>query len=298
MALLTASTLTRGEIVALVEVETAKQIAGFARQTEQESREARLRLDRDFTLGLYLGAGRRSNRTLTPQRYRQLATEITALTSCSDPGLFIQRAFRSLVDHETRGLGRMAGTTSNVLGKLVVPPLLNPPPGPVLEIGTLYGLFSPALIREFRRHGSFRALTVVDPFEGVQIQPGTTSGSDPTGTPVTEQVARDNFATCGLTSDEVRVIRGYSTDQQVRAVAADDRYAVIVIDGDHSAEGVLADLQWVETIARPGAVVVMDDYGDPMWSGVEMAVQQFLSAGGRLELLGTASSSAYLRMPV
>jgi hypothetical protein len=82
---------------------------------------------------------------------------------------------------------------------LVVPPLLGAPPGPILEIGTLYGLFSPALVRSFRRAGQFRELTVVDPFAGDQVQGGRSTWEDPSGTPVVEQVVRRNMVEFGLT---------------------------------------------------------------------------------------------------
>ena len=41
----------------------------------------------------------------------------------------------------------------------------------------------------------------------------------------------------------------------------------------------------------------MDDWGDPAWPGVEAAGRRYLADGGRLELLGLASTSAYLRQP-
>jgi len=114
--------------------------------------------------------------------------------------------------------------------------------------------------------------------------------------PVTARIALHNLFTCGLCADEVRLIQGLSTDPHIRQQAADRQYAVVVIDGDHSAEGVLADLWWVETICLPGAVVIMDDYGDRRWRGVETAVGAYHADGGLLELVGTASTSAYLRM--
>jgi cephalosporin hydroxylase len=138
---------------------------------------------------------------------------------------------------------------------------------------------------------------VVDPFAGLQLQTGAALHRDHTRTPVTEDVARSNFATLGLPPERFRLITGYSGDADVQAQVADRGYAVVVIDGDHSEEGVLADLWWVEQIVAPGAVVVMDDYGDRLWPGVERAVQRYLGTGGRLRLVGSAASSAFLRAP-
>ena len=70
---------------------------------------------------------------------------------------------------------------------------------------------------------------------------------------------------------------------------------MIVIDGDHSAAGAAADLELAEKIAAVGGVVVLDDYGDKKWPGVEQAVTAHLAGPTRFELLGAVSTSAFLR---
>jgi predicted O-methyltransferase YrrM len=71
---------------------------------------------------------------------------------------------------------------------------------------------------------------------------------------------------------------------------------VIVVDGDHSREGVLSDLQWAEKIIADGGIVVLDDYGDAAWPGVGEALETHLANdGATLRLLGRAATSAYLR---
>jgi predicted O-methyltransferase YrrM len=244
-----------------------------------------------------LGTGKRFDRTLSHAGWVALANQIKELTGSSDPTWQMRQAFRSLLDHEARGLGRIAGTPYNVIGKLTVPTYLNPPEGPVLEIGTLFGLFAAALMQQFRGVGQFRRLTAIDPLVGHQIQAGSTGAGDLSGTPVTARVVRHNLAICGLSEDDVRLIEGYSTDPEVQAQVADEQYAVVVVDGDHSEAGVYADLRWVETITAPGAIVVVDDFGDKLWPGVEQATRRYLADGGRLRLLGQAATSAYLRAP-
>jgi hypothetical protein len=267
-----------------------------ARRTDADPPDER-QPDRAFTADVLLGAGRPNDRTLRAQLHGDLAAEISALSGISDVTLPLQQAYRTLLDHEARGLGRIAGTTYNILGKLVVPPLLQPAPGQILEIGTLFGLFSAALVRQFERVGDLRSLTVVDPFVGTQVQDSKPGRLDRTGTPVTAEVARRNFAACALGTDEVRLVCGYSTDGDVQREVADRRYGVVVIDGDHSAAGVYRDLWWVQELVLPGGIVVMDDWGDPSWPGVEAAGRRYLADRGRLQLLGRAATSAYLRLP-
>ena len=270
--------------------------AEVARHTAAEQPDGR-QCDRELTADVLLGAGRPDDRTLQVGPHAGLVAEIRRLTGVDDVDLALQRAYQSLLDFESRGLGRIAGTTYNILGKLVVPPLLQPAPGSILEVGTLFGLFSSALVRQFQRAGDFRSLTVVDPFVGTQVQDGKPGRLDRTGTPVTAETARRNFAVCGLRADEVRLVCGYSTDPEVRSAVADRAYGVVVIDGDHSASGVYRDLWWVEEVVVPGGIVVMDDWGDPGWPGVEAAGRRYLADGGRLELLGRVATSAYLRQP-
>jgi hypothetical protein len=253
-------------------------------------------LNRIAALRTFLGDGARYSRLLDVQQVKALRTGVAGLTGTSPTGYALRQVYAGLLDAETRGLGRIAGTTYNILGKLLTPSLLDPPDGPVLEIGTLYGLFSPLLVRQLRRIGRDPHLTVLDPLAGVQIQPDLPVSSDPTGTPVSPATLRANLAMAGMREgSDVRVLQGYSTDPVTRSEAADRRYAVIVVDGDHSEAGVESDLWWVQDLLLPGGIVVMDDFGDPMWPGVGTAVGRYLDDGGRLSLLGTVASSAYLR---
>lgn len=252
-----------------------------------------------YALGLLLdGTGRGSRRIPPAHEMNQLIREIADL--CGDEtrarrGAVV--AFRTLVALEALGVGRLAGSTSNICGKLATVPLLSPPNGTILEIGTLYGLFATGLTRMMHRAGIEPDLTIVDPLAGSQLQPGTAQHADPTGTPVREDVVRANLALCGAGSTfEARIRPGFSSDPEVREAVSDREYGLIIVDGDHSEEGVAADLEWVERIVAPGGIVVVDDYGDSSWPGVQQALDKHLADGSsRLRLLGRVSTSAYLR---
>lgn len=246
------------------------------------------------TLGLTLGAGTRLDRSVERARIDRLAAEVQAVTG-ERPGIALTQAYRTLMEVEARGYGRIAGSTYNILGKIVTPALLSPPPGPVLEIGTLYGLFSCALTRHLRRDGSLRHLTVVDPLVGVQEQNGRGIATDVSGSPVSQQIVELNFALAGLQTDDFRIVKGYSGDDVVRAEAGDRKYSIVVVDGDHSDQGVYEDLFWAETVVAPGGIVVMDDFGDKKWPGIEAGAKRYLTDGGAMELIGRVATSGYLR---
>lgn len=278
-----AKALRGKHVQALVADEVKRQLASQA--------------DRDFTLAVLLGARVSSKRTLSERNHARLMKEIKAVTGVESAETPVTHAFRSLLDAEARGLGRIAGSPYNILGKLVVPTLVDLPDGPILEIGTLHGLFAPTLVRSFRRVGQFRQLTIVDPFTGRQMQGGVNLNTDVSGTPVVEEIARWNYRELGLAEDEVRIVNGFSTDPDIQTRAGDRKYALVIIDGDHFEEGVAKDLSWVETIIAPGGIAVLDDYGDRKWPGVQAATDKYLESGGAMKMIGRVWTSAYLQMP-
>ncbi|MFE2043493.1 class I SAM-dependent methyltransferase [Streptomyces sp. NPDC059477] len=250
-----------------------------------------------LTLDLLLGKRARGiSRIVVHTHLNRLYAEVAKLSGDrATAERNVAAAYRLLIALESLGVGRVAGGTMNICGKLGTIPLLDPPNDEVLEIGTLYGMFSAGLIRMLERDGRSPSVTIVDPFAGVQLQPGTTQSDDPTGTPVDEHAVRANLALAGPAGVNARIQRGFSEDPQTRAAVSDRRYGVIIVDGDHSAEGVLADLQWAEEIAAPGGVVVLDDYGDPRWPGIKDALDKHLTGETRFTYLGKAARSAFLR---
>ncbi|MFE0106642.1 class I SAM-dependent methyltransferase [Streptomyces sp. NPDC059009] len=272
------------------------EIAALRREltaTREELTKAHLR-PHSFDM-LYGRDGRAGHRMPSRADIDRLAARIAAVTGRDGAYAETVQAYRTLVELESRGVGRIAGSTANILGKLATTPLLDPPGGDLLEIGTLYGLFAGGMTRQLLRRGLSYRLTIVDPIAPVQLQPGVAITHDPSGTPVTEDVIRANLAYAGVRAERVRLHRGFSEDPDVRAALSDRRYGVIVIDGDHSAQGVARDLEWAEEIAASGAIVVMDDYGDAKWQGVQEATDRHLAGRTRLRMVGTVSTSAFLR---
>ncbi|MFF3291770.1 class I SAM-dependent methyltransferase [Streptomyces sp. NPDC003023] len=252
-----------------------------------------------YAFGLLLdGTGRGTHRMPTAGAIDTLVRQIETVSDGSPHARrSVVVAYRTVVAQEALGVGRLAGSTSNVCGKLATIPLLSPPNGDILEIGTLYGQFAAALLRMMHRAGIQPALTIVDPLAGSQLQPGATPHADPTGTPVREDVVLANLAPSGgAGAYPARIEQGFSSDPEVRSRVTDREYGVVVVDGDHSEDGVRADLEWVEELVAPGGIVVLDDYGDNKWPGVQDALDKHLADGtSRLRMLGRVSTSAFLR---
>jgi hypothetical protein len=267
------------------------------RDTERLVRDVELLRRRQLTFELLLGPrGRGISRMVAEAPLDRLHAEVAALAGDREAAVRnVAAAFRLLVALESLGVGRIAGGTMNICGKLGAIPLLDPPNDEILEIGTLYGMFSAGLVRMMERDGRSPGLTIVDPFAGVQLQPGTAQRPDPTGAPVDEHAVRTNLALAGPAGAAARIQRGFSEVPAPRAAVSDRAYGVIVVDGDHSEQGVAQDLEWAEEIAASGAVVVLDDYGDPNWPGIKQALDKHLAGRTRFTYLGKAAHSAYLR---
>ncbi|MFE3514324.1 class I SAM-dependent methyltransferase [Streptomyces sp. NPDC059166] len=278
-----------------------KRIAGvenaeLTRRLEQAQRQLDKATVNNYAVELLLGrSGRGSHRTPTRTQVGGLAGEVREATGVDAAERHVHLAYRTLVVLEALGSGRVAGGTMNVLGKLSAIPLLKPPNGDVLEIGTLHGLFAAGLVRQLVSAGYAPHLTIVDPLAEVQLQPGHVLGADPSGTPISENVVRANLGLSGLPEARIRLRRGFSDDSEVRAAVSDREYGVVVIDGDHSEEGVRKDLEWAETLVASGGVVVLDDYTDASWPGVEAALEKHLEGSTRFTLVGRVATSGFLR---
>ncbi|GGS90541.1 class I SAM-dependent methyltransferase [Streptomyces chromofuscus] len=214
------------------------------------------------------GTGRGASRLPSAPHRNRTIGELTRVTGDGDGAeRAVGQAFRLLIAMEALGVGRVAG-------------------------GTMFGA---ALIRMMERTGRDPRLTIVDPLAGQQLQPGTTMGGDVTGTPVREAAVRAHLALVGAAGAAARIQQGVSEDPEVRAAVSDRAYGVIVVDGDHSAEGVAKDLEWAEQIIAPGGIVVLDDFGHPKWLGIKEAFEKHMASDTRFTFLGQVAHSGYLR---
>ena len=249
------------------------------------------------SLDLLLGpTGRYMTRLVSVDELRELIEEFNFVGDSDAVAVALHQAYRMLVELEARGIGRVAGSTTNAIAKLAAVATLPPPTAAVLEIGTLFGLGAVGVVRQLARRGLDADLTLVDPFAGYQMQPDRSAELDVSHTPVTRSVVEANLALGGVSTDRYRVIEGRSESDDTQAAIADRTYGLVIIDGDHGADAALNDLLLADRLAADGALVVLDDFGDLAWPGVRAALDEYLERDEvRLRHVGTAATSAFLR---
>lgn len=155
---------------------------------------------------------------------------------------------------------------------------LMPQGGVGAEIGVHMAEFS----RQILRHASPRKLYLIDPwkhFEGAQYERSKYGGLGVDG-----QTEMDNrFETVQrklrrpVNSGTVEIVRAFSGEAAGRFGPEDLDF--VYVDGDHSYEGVRADLDAYFPLVKVGGLIILDDYAIGNWwhDGVVRATHELLA---------------------
>lgn len=87
-------------------------------------------------------------------------------------------------------------------------------------------------------------------------------------------IIREVFEHFELNFDEVNKIKGYSNSEPVLKCIKDMHLDIVYIDGDHSYDAVVKDIQNYSSLIKPSGFLVMDDAsyflpGNQFWKGYE-----------------------------
>ncbi len=199
---------------------------------------------------------------------------------------------RKLVDVEARCRGRVAASADDAALRALVASALPATRARVLEIGVLFAINAVYLHDVAAYFFEDFHQTLIDPFFGYY---GNDEPDPYSGVLVTAEVARENLRLGGVPEDAYDIVVGLSTDAQVRAQVERHPYHAVLIDGDHSYDGVAADFAWSAGIVAPRGYVLIDDYCGPSWPDVTRFVDDVARHDDRFEFVGSFARTAVLR---
>ncbi|RZL39490.1 MAG: class I SAM-dependent methyltransferase [Pedobacter sp.] len=85
-------------------------------------------------------------------------------------------------------------------------------------------------------------------------------------------IVKNHFATHQLDFNNIILHKGFSTDPSILQTLNKEKFDLIYIDGDHTFEGVMADIKNLSPLIASGGIMVMDDAsnnipGSTFWKG-------------------------------
>ena len=133
-----------------------------------------------------------------------------------------------------------------------------------VEIGALYGATTILACHALRLAGENNKTAVIDPFEGYYG-----NDIDPvTGLTVTEDRFWSNLAKFKYGNGDAVVLKGLSTEKNIINSASGFSIRTLIIDGDHTYDGIKQDWINYSPLVRTGGHVLIDDYNSRFWPDV------------------------------
>lgn len=143
-----------------------------------------------------------------------------------------------------------------------------------VDIGVLFGGSVLAKLSVLKRLNSKQTVVAIDPFDGYygkEKDPGTQIE-------VTEENFLRNIQKFGFDNQQVRIIKEYSTKEIVGDILSQYRVISLMIDGDHTYNGVRSDWEKYSGLIEVGGCVIFDDYQAPQWPDVTRFVDELIAS--------------------
>lgn len=193
------------------------------------------------------------------------------------------------IEIEKKCVGRLATTIQDAVVRQVIAESVEDCHLGVLEIGALFGVNLAILYNHCSVR--FKSLKVVglDPVEGFY---GKGAVDALLNIPINEKVFQRNMELCGVHKDDFALIKRYSTEPEALIDAQQFKINLLIIDGDHSYEGVKFDYENYLPLVSAGGYILFDDYNTKEWPGVQTFVDEKFKNDPRCDYLGAYSRTA------
>jgi len=185
-------------------------------------------------------------------------------------------------------MGRLATTVQDAVIRQVVAESIEGPHLGVLEIGALYGINLAILYNQCVTRFESTKVICLDPFDGYYGKPVDAV----LNTPINPQAFHRNMRLGNVPPDAYRLIRHYSTDAAAIEAVRQERVTLLIIDGDHSYDGVKFDYENYFPFLESGGYVIFDDYDAKEWPDVKRFVDHVVKNDSSCEFIGSFSRTA------
>jgi cephalosporin hydroxylase len=113
---------------------------------------------------------------------------------------------------------------------------------------------------------------------------------------VNETTLRHNWSRAPIPEEDYTIIKHLSTDSAAIEEARQRQYDVLIIDGDHSFDGVKFDFEHYAPMMRPGGYILFDDYDVEEWPDIRRYVDTEVVELETLYRIGAAFRTAVFQV--
>lgn len=183
---------------------------------------------------------------------------------------------------ECRLRGRLAAHMQDALACVLTLRAVAKKEVQILEIGTLFGVRS-AMMYDLCQ-GFFERLhfTLIDPLSGYY---GQTQNDPISGECIVRKNVEENFYEVGMDISSFTILQGMSENPEIIKQASEKFYDLIIIDGDHSYEGITRDYKNYMDKLNIGGYLVIDDWNTKEWPEVDRFIHCVPEQDKRMECI-------------
>ena len=229
------------------------------------------------------------NRTLTPILNKSLRD--FAEKNLKREGLkpaYIDYLAAKSIQIERNCVGRLATTVQDAIARQLVAECVAGDSICILEIGALYGISLAILYNHAITRFASAKVVCLDPFDGYYGK----ALDAVLNQPVNDLTFIRNMRLSNVPEQDYGLIKHYSTDPAALPAARELPVNLLIVDGDHSYEGVKYDFDTYFPLLQPGGHVIFDDYNVKEWPGVQKFIDEDLQKELNFEYLGAVSRTA------
>ena len=167
--------------------------------------------------------------------------------------------------------GRLATNVEDIILRSIVCASVRGNACNILEIGSLFGIGLGLVYNYCCDRFDDLSLTAIDPLDGYYGQGVRDVITD---IPINVSTFSENIRRLGIPTDRFELVQRFSFDEDVYGSFDDELFDVVIIDGDHTYDGVKKDFDLYISKVKKSGFVIFDDYGSADWPDVQAYVDK------------------------